>query len=166
MSSLADSIAAIQSRYPAITSSTFRDQTRLVVPAETLASVMAELKNTHGCDYLVDVTCVDYLKYRDASDRFGLIYLLTNTVDNWRITIRVPLNEPNLTVPSVEPLWAGAGWMEREVYDMFGIMFEGHSDLRRILLPDEFTAHPLRKDYPMQGRGERHNFPVITRSQA
>lgn len=166
MSSLADSIAAIQSLYPAITSSTFRDQTRLVVPAEILASVMAALKNTHGCDYLVDVTCVDYLKYRDASDRFGLIYLLTNTVDNWRITIRVPLNEPNLTVPSVEPLWAGAGWMEREVYDMFGINFEGHSDLRRILLPDEFTAHPLRKDYPMQGRGERHNFPVITRSQA
>ena len=91
----------------------------------------------------------------------------------WRIpyppnalTVRVMLNEPELTVPSMVPLWPGANWLEREVWDMFGIHFEGHPDLRRILLPEEFTAHPLRKDYPMQGRGERHNFPVLTRNQA
>ena len=166
MPSLADSVAAIESRFPTIKTSTFRDQTRLVVPVEILGDVMAELKHSHGCDYLVDVTCVDYLKYRDAEDRFGLIYLLTNIADNWRLTVRVPLNETNLTVPSVEPLWAGAGWMEREVYDMFGVIFESHSDLRRILMPDEFTAFPLRKDYPMQGRGERHNFTTITRGEA
>ena len=70
------------------------------------------------------------------------------------------VNEPDLAVPSAVPLWEGANWLEREVWDMFGIRFEGHPDLRRILLPEEFTAFPLRKDYPLQGRGERHNFPV------
>ena len=79
---------------------------------------------------------------------------------------RTFLNEPDLRIPSVVSLWEGANWMEREVYDMFGIEFEGHPDLRRILMPEEFTAYPLRKDYPLQGRGERHNFPTITRGSA
>ena len=82
-----------------------------------------------------------------------------------RLTVRVLLNEPDLTVSSVTPLWEGANWFEREVYDMFGIRFDGHPDLRRILMPEEFTAYPLRKDYPLQGRGERHNFPVLARAQ-
>ena len=68
-------------------------------------------------------------------------------------------------MPSVVPLWEGANWLEREVWDMFGIRFDGHPDLRRILLPEEFTAFPLRKDYPLQGRGERHNFPVLARAE-
>jgi NADH-quinone oxidoreductase subunit C len=112
------------------------------------------------------VTCVDYLNYRDAKDRFGLVYLLANTVTNERLTVRVYLNEPELTVPSMVPLWAGANWLEREVWDMFGIRFDGHPDHRRILMPEEFTAHPLRKDYPLQGRGERHNFERIARAEA
>jgi len=124
------------------------------------------LKSARGFDLLVDITCVDYLRYRGATDRFGLAYLLTNTEANEQLIVRVFLNEPDLTVPSVTPLWEGANWMERELWDMFGIRFEGHPDLRRILLPDEFTAFPLRKDYPLQGRGERHNFPVLTREDA
>jgi NADH-quinone oxidoreductase subunit C len=115
---------------------------------------------------LVDITCVDYLNLRDARDRFGLVYLFSGTVDGRRLTVRVFLNEPDLSVASLVPLWEGANWLEREVYDLFGIRFAGHPDLRRILLPEGFTAHPLRKDYPLQGRGERHNFPVITRSSA
>ena len=115
---------------------------------------------------LVDVSCVDYLNYRDASDRFGMVYQLSNTEDGHRLTVRVMLNEPDLTLPSVTSLWEGANWMEREVWDMFGIRFRGHPDHRRILLPEEFTAHPLRKDYPLQGRSERHNFPVIARAEA
>jgi NADH-quinone oxidoreductase subunit C len=91
---------------------------------------------------------------------------LANTFTAERITVRVMLNEPELTVPSVTGLWAGANWLEREVWDMFGIRFEGHGDLRRILMPEEFAAHPLRKDYPLQGRGERHNFPVLARRDA
>ena len=79
--------------------------------------------------------------------------------------MRCFVNDPEPTVPSVVGLWEGANWLEREVWDMFGIRFAGHPDLRRILLPEEFAAHPLRKDYPLQGRGERHNFPVITRAE-
>jgi NADH-quinone oxidoreductase subunit C len=80
--------------------------------------------------------------------------------------VRTFLNEPDLVVPSAVSLWEGANWLEREVWDMFGITFEGHPDHRRILLPDEFTAFPLRKDYPLQGRGERHNFERLERSEA
>ena len=80
--------------------------------------------------------------------------------------MKTHLNLPEVELPSVYPLWKSADWMEREVYDMFGITFEGHPDLRRILMPDEFTAFPLRKDYPLKGRGERHNFPVITRAES
>jgi NADH-quinone oxidoreductase subunit C len=146
--------------------SEFRGQTRVVVPRDKLLDAMRMLKESRGFDLLVDVTCVDYLNYRDARDRFGLVYLLASTATNERITIRVYLNEPDLTVPTMYDLWPGADWLEREVFDMFGIRFTGHPDLRRILMPEEFTAFPLRKDYPMQGRGERHNFPVITRSEA
>ena len=147
-------------------SSEFRGETRVVVPRESLIASLKLLRDQLGFDLLVDITCVDYLNYRDAVDRFGLVYLLASTTTNERITIRVFLNEPELTVPSAVPLWEGANWMEREVWDMFGIIFDGHPDHRRILLPEGFEAHPLRKDYPVQGRGERHNLPVLTRSQS
>ncbi len=146
--------------------SEFRGDTRVVVGKEQLLAAMQALKNERGFDFLVDVTCVDYLHYRDATNRFGLVYQLANTATNERLTIRVFVNEPDLTVPSVTPLWGGANWLEREVYDMFGIEFQGHPDLRRILMPQEFTAFPLRKDYPLQGRGERHNFERIERAQS
>jgi NADH-quinone oxidoreductase subunit C len=159
-------IAALTSRFPAVTTSEFRGQTRAVVPAELLYAALEYLKNERHFDMLVDITCVDYLNYRGATDRFGLVYSLAGTDTGERIRVRAFLNEPDLTVPSSVPLWEGANWLEREVWDMFGIQFAGHPDLRRILLPDEFAAHPLRKDYPLQGRGERHNFPVITRNRS
>jgi NADH-quinone oxidoreductase subunit C len=144
----------------------FRGDTRVEVSRDRLLEAMQLLKTSRGFDLLVDVTCVDYLNYRDARDRFGLVYLLANTVTNERLTVRVFVNEPDLSVPSLFSLWKGADWLEREVFDMYGIVFEGHPDLRRILMPEEFTAFPLRKDYPMQGRGERHNFERITRAEA
>jgi len=146
--------------------SEFRGDTRVVLGKDKLLDAMRLLKDERGFDLLIDVTCVDYLNYRDATDRFGLVYLLANTETNERLTIRVYLNEPDLAVPSMVPLWSGADWLEREVWDMFGIRFEAHPDLRRILMPDEFTAFPLRKDYPLQGRGERHNFQRIARAEA
>jgi len=158
-------IENLHNRFPGLTKSKFRGETRVVAPVESLHDVLQMLKEQHGFDLLVDVTCVDYLNYPGAKDRFGLVYLLANTETNERMTVRCFVNDPVPTVPSVVGLWEGANWLEREVWDMFGIRFDGHTDLRRILLPEEFAAHPLRKDYPLQGRGERHNFPVITRAE-
>jgi NADH-quinone oxidoreductase subunit C len=160
------SLDALKAAFPTVTISEFRDQTRAVVPSAEIYDALEFLRDDRGFELLVDITCVDYLTYRDAEHRFGLVYLLANIETNERLTVRAFLDEPNLTLASVTPLWEGANWMEREVYDMFGIEFEGHPDLRRILLPDEFTAFPLRKDYPLQGRGERHNFPVLRRNMA
>ncbi len=163
---MSETVTSIVARFPEATASEFRGRNRVVVPRADLFDALSWLKETRGFDLLVDVTCVDYLNYRDATDRFGLVYLLANTATNERLTVRTFVNEPDLTVPSAVPLWEGANWMEREVWDMFGIRFEGHPDLRRILMPEEFTAFPLRKDYPLQGRGERHNFPVLTRADS
>jgi NADH-quinone oxidoreductase subunit C len=158
-------LTTLKALFPSLAVSEFRGQTRVVAPVASLHDVLQTLKEQHGFDLLVDLTCVDYLNYRNAKDRFGLVYLLANTETNERITLRCFVNDPEPSVPSVVGLWEGANWMEREVWDMFGIRFAGHPDLRRILLPEEFTAFPLRKDYPLQGRSERHNFPVITRAE-
>ncbi len=150
----------------ALTISEFRDNRRVVVAADNLVALLETLKNSHGFSMLVDITCVDYLEYEGASDRFGVVYCLLNMTTGERLIVRTFINDPSPSLPTVTTLWKGADWMEREVYDMFGITFTGHPDLRRILMPDEFTAFPLRKDYPIKGRGERHNFPVITRSES
>ncbi len=148
-----------------LATSEFRDNRRIIVPPAQLYAVLERLKRDCGFDMLIDVTAVDYLYYPDAKDRFGVIYALLNVTIGERLYVKTYLNEPDLTIPSAFPLWKGADWMEREVYDMYGIVFEGHPNLRRILMPEEFTAYPLRKDYPLRGRGERHNFPVITRAE-
>lgn len=159
-----ETIDALVAAFPAVTHSEFHGQARVVVPRESMLAALEFLKSKRQLDFLVDVTCVDYLNYRDAEHRFGLVYLLASAESGERLTVRVFVDEPDPAVPSVVGLWEGANWMEREVWDMFGIRFDGHPDLRRILMPEEFTAYPLRKDYPMQGRGERHNFPVLQRA--
>jgi NADH-quinone oxidoreductase subunit C len=149
-----------------ITESKFRDNRRIIVPSEKVYFVLEHLWREHGFDMLVEMTAVDYLEYPDATDRFGVIYILLNTNTSERLIVKTHVNLPDPRLPSVYPLWRSADWMEREVFDMYGITFAGHPDLRRILMPEEFTAFPLRKDYPLKGRGERHNFPVITRAES
>jgi NADH-quinone oxidoreductase subunit C len=149
-----------------ITESTFRDNRRFVVPSGKVYFVLEHLWRECGFDMLVELTAVDYLEYPGATDRFSVIYVLVNTATGERIIVKTFLSPPELELPSVYPLWKSADWLEREVFDMFGITFAGHPDLRRILSPEEFTAFPLRKDYPLRGRGERHNFPVITRAES
>jgi NADH-quinone oxidoreductase subunit C len=148
------------------TTSAFRDNRRVIVAAERLYAFLECLKQECGFDMLIDITAVDYLHYPDAKDRFGVVYCLLNTATGERVVVKTYLNEPDLTLPSAFPLWKGADWMEREVFDMFGIGFDEHPDLRRILMPEEFVSFPLRKDYPLRGKGERHNFPVITRAES
>ena len=113
--------------------------------------------------YLVDVTAVDNsqmeaeLMQFDYA-RFMVVYQLYSFQGQPRVRVKVPVHENDLNIASVTGLWRGANWLERETYDMFGIHFEGHPDLRRILMPDDFEGHPLRKDYPLRGRGERERF--------
>ena len=160
-------VTALQQRLGCeIKESTFRNNRRFGVRAEDLYAVLQCLHDDHGFDMLVDVTAIDYLEYPQAIDRFGVVYLLLNTATGERLIVKTFVNLPDPKLPSVYPLWHAADWLEREVYDMFGITFTGHPDLRRILMPEEFTAFPLRKDYPRQGRGERHNFPVLTRAES
>lgn len=145
--------------------SEFRSQQRVVVPASKIFEALTVLRDA-GMDQLVDITAVDMLEYPGASDRFEVVYLLLNTGTGERLTVKTHVNEPELKLPSACPVWFGADWLEREVYDMFGIVFEGHPNFKRLLLPDAFESFPLRKDYPVQGRGERHNFPIITRAES
>lgn len=156
----------LKSKFPddGLTFSQFRDNRRVVVPAAKLIPILSLLKSELGFDMLVELTAVDYLEYEGATDRFGVVYVLLNNHSGERLVLKTFINDPNPTLPSVYSLWKSADWLEREVFDMFGITFTGHPDLRRILMPDEFTAHPLRKDYPLKGRGERHNFPIVMRS--
>lgn len=155
----------------------FRGQTTLVVPVEIVHDVARLLRDTPQCDYafLADVTAVDYLGYpAETLGRFAVVWELVSPSRNHRIRLKVALNpslpttgienDPALVVPSVTDLWPGAEWLEREVFDMFGIRFKGHPDLRRILLWRDFPAHPLRKDFPLRGQGERERFAVATRA--
>jgi NADH-quinone oxidoreductase subunit C len=163
-----DIVTTLRSTYgeAAITTSQFRDNRRVHVAPGQLFDVLKLLKEDYHFDMLAELSAVDYLKYPNAADRFGVIYVLLNTATSERVIVKTALNEPELTLPSAFPLWRGADWLEREVFDMYGIAFAGHPNLRRILMPEAYTSFPMRKDYPLRGRGERHNFPVITRAES
>ena len=113
-------------------------------------------------DMLMDLTAVDYQRYpgREDGPRFDVVYHLYSLGHNHRLRVKVRVDEDDATVPTATDLWPIANWLEREVWDMFGIRFEGHPDLRRLLMYEEFVGHPLRKDYPINRRqpliGPRH----------
>jgi NADH-quinone oxidoreductase subunit C len=151
------------------TTARFRDNLRLHVPPARLVEVLSVLKNRCGFALLSELGAADYLGYPGRSSprpRFEVHYVLRNLETSELIVVKAGVDDPDPVLPSAVPLWQGADWMEREVYDMFGIRFAGHPDLRRILMPEEFAAYPLRKDYPLRGRGERHNFPRLLRKES
>ena len=124
------------------------------VNADTLRGVMQWLRDTRGFDYLVDVTAVEY---RDQERPLEVVYFLRSLDRKENLRVKVELDpRGELTVDSVTPIWRGADWLEREVYDMFGIVFAGHPDLRRILMWETYAeGYPLRKDFPLRGRFSR-----------
>jgi NADH-quinone oxidoreductase subunit C len=166
----------------------FRDMVTVVVPR---ASILAVCKFLHDApelayDFLAELNGVDYLGYPGAEHRFAVNYGLTSIPHNDRLWLKVFLDpilptgpntalrdeeviikgDPGLKIDSVTSVWPGAEWLEREVYDMFGIIFTGHPDLRRLLTWNGFKSHPLQKDYPLRGVGERQQYKVVTRDSA
>ena len=124
--------------------SEFRGEITVRVDHKDYHPLIKHLKEELGFNYLVDLTAVDEGNLR-------IVVHLYNMEKKWRIRVTSPVPE-NLTVPSLTSLWEGANWLEREVYDLFGIKFDGHPNLRRILLWEGFPGHPLRKDYPLRKR--------------
>jgi NADH-quinone oxidoreductase subunit C len=127
-----------------------------VVRRESLVAILRHGRESPALafDMLTDLTAVDYLKFpgREDGPRFEVVYHLYSLRLNHRLRVKVRLEEDDAVVPTAVPLWPIANWLEREVWDMFGIRFDGHPDLRRLLLYEEFVGHPLRKDYPINRR--------------
>ena len=152
------------------------DQPVVVVPAAALVDAARVLRDSPELNFsfLAEMTAADYWP---KDPRFEVVYHLASIgVQDWprpgmsgtarRLRLKVRVSGDVAELPTVQGIWPNANWYEREVYDLFGVVFAGHPDLRRILMPDEFTSFPLRKDYPLRGRGERHNFPRLTRDES
>jgi NADH-quinone oxidoreductase subunit C len=166
----------------------FRDMVTVAVPRESILAVATFLRDDAGqrYDLLSELNGVDYLNFPGARHRFAVNYGLTSIEKNTRLWLKVFLDPQNDTAPgkderdedavekgdpglkldSVTSIWPGAEWMEREVYDMYGIVFAAHPDLRRILTWNGYGSYPLRKDYPLRGVGERENYKIVTREGA
>ncbi len=143
----------------------FRDMLTIHIRGEQVLDLLRTLKTDprFAFNFLADITAVDHLKL-GGHTRFAVVYHLLNQYEVQRIVVRAWVDEEHPSLPSAYSLWKTADWQEREVYDLFGIEFTGHPDLRRIMNPDGFQHHPLRKNYPLQGRGERNKFKVVKRS--
>ena len=166
----------------------FRDMVTVVVPREDILRVCRWLRDEPGLKYdmLCELNGADYLNFPGAQRRFAVNYGLTSTEFNTRLWLKVFLDptldtspktaprdeelaekgDPGLKVDSVYSVWPGADWLEREAYDMLGIIFVGHPDLRRLLTWNGYGSYPLRKDYPLRGIGERDNYKIATREGA
>jgi NADH-quinone oxidoreductase subunit C len=129
----------------------WRNETTVVVRPQDIQSVCRFLRDDPDLafDFLSDVTGVDRLKLPESSPRFEVVYHLYSLAYKRRLRLKVRVGERE-SVPTVTGVWETANWHEREVYDLFGVPFDGHPDLRRILMPDDWEGHPLRKDYPVE----------------
>lgn len=127
-----------------------RDEMTIVVERSAIREACALLKEDLACpfNFLSDVTCVDW---NPSEPRFEVIYHLLSIPHKERVRLKVRLNSDSPVVESITSVWPGANYFEREVFDLFGIRFTGHPYLRRILMPEDWEGHPLRKDYPVEG---------------
>jgi NADH-quinone oxidoreductase subunit C len=127
-----------------------RGELSIYVERTALREACTTLKNDPGLQYdsLSDITCVDWLP---AKPRFEVIYHLFSTVTKKRVRLKVRLQEADASLDSLTPIWPGADFFEREVFDLFGVRFDEHPNLKRIMMPENWEGHPLRKDYPVEG---------------
>ncbi len=127
----------------------FRGEVTVTVAKDVIIEVLSFLKQSLQFNQLTDLTAVDYLGKKE--DRFMMVYQLLSLANKDRLRVKTPVSEGDCTIPTATHVWKTANWLEREVFDLFGITFGGHPDLRRILMTDDWVGHPLRKDYPLQG---------------
>lgn len=129
----------------------FRGEVTVTVKKDDIIPILSFLKQSLQFNLLTDVTAVDYLGKKES--RFMLVYQLFSVGTKERLRVKSPLAETDGHIESATQVWGAANWLEREVFDLFGIVFDNHPDLRRILMTPEWEGHPLRKDYPLQGPG-------------
>lgn len=127
----------------------FRGETSLTLPASALREVCAFAKESLGFDYLIDISSVDHF---GEEPRFEVVYELYSLQHGTHLRLKIPVSEDTGEAPTVTDIWPTANWHEREVYDMMGIRFTDHPDLRRILMWEGYPFHPLRKDFPLEGK--------------
>jgi NADH-quinone oxidoreductase subunit C len=151
-------LARLRDRFGAAVLDThaYRGDHTAVLAREGLSGALAFCRDDAELrfDMLSDLTAVDYLRFpgREDGPRFDVVYHLYSVEHNHRVRLKVPVEQDDARVPTASGVWPIANWLEREVWDMFGIRFDGHPDLRRLLLYEEFVGHPLRKDYPVNRR--------------
>ena len=148
-----DSTAIIDALTPLVPGASYHaspslDFETIYVPASHLVPTGEALRDALGFDLLVEVTAVDFFP---REPRYEVVYHLVSIAGRRRLRVKVAV-AAGASVPTVQGVWPAAGWPEREVWDLFGITFDGHPDLRRILMPEDWDGHPLRKDYPVQIR--------------
>jgi NADH-quinone oxidoreductase subunit C len=142
--------AALKEKFPQATERASADHLAINVPLAEVIPALAFLRATHGYDFLADLTAIDWAE--GVSPRFTVVYHLFSTTHHTYIRVCADCaNDENPTAPSIVSLWPAANWHERECYDMFGIRFEAHPDLRRILMWQEYPYFPLRKEFPLAG---------------
>lgn len=146
-------VETIREKFPqaVVETSEFRDEQTIVLKPESLVAVCAYLQKRLRYDFLSTVTAVDW---PDRVPRYDVVYHLLSLQNQCVLRLKVRVgerSEEHPSVPTVTGIWPAANWYEREIYDLFGITFTGHPDLRRILMPMDWTTHPLRKDYPLTG---------------
>jgi NADH/F420H2 dehydrogenase subunit C len=152
----------IQERFPdaVIRTAEFRGEVTVVVKRDSIVEIGRFLRDDPemAFDQLSDVCSVDY---PEREERFEVVYHLNSIAHRRRIVLKAPVPEEDCEIDSVFPVWRSANFMEREVYDLMGIRFRGHPDPRRIFLPEDYDGHPLRKEYPTEGKGWRNTFDFL-----
>ena len=161
-----DANGIIESLTPLVPGAAFEagasvDFATVYVPAEHIVATCAALRDHLTFEVLVEVTAADYLP---RAPRYEVVYHLLSVAHRQRLRLKVRVAADG-TVPTVQPVYPGAGWLEREVWDMFGIVFDGHNDLRRLLMPEDWEGHPQRKDYPVQIQKAAQTYAPLEVSQ-